>query len=655
MPSLRNRLTAAAVAGAAMLVASAPSYAQTAESAVRALLQGIDASAEWNADFGQITPQGNGVTVSNIRITGAGDENVSIELGNLTVAGYSEPSGGGFRADEITVDLLTVVSDAGEFELANIELVGLGVPDFQSVIFDSERPLVALMQGYSLAAAVELTSGHMDEMVVTQTSEGITSVVTYENFVIGRIADGKLDVTSAGPVTADTPSPEGLVSLSIASIESRDMDIGAIARVLDPSQYENGVGDQVWHTVLGLARYRDMVVEAPGTLVRFSDITVEDFRMRQPASSYIEFFDAAMSNPDMSDEEMAALSQAYLPDILSSVALGRLSIDNLDVEAPDIDLFRLGEFYIDELSAEGIGEVGFGDVEISDEDEGSFALDSFSFGDLRFPPLSLLQQSAGAGSTPPGKAKTSGGAEINPLDLIPTLGFLEIAGVTLDAPEFAGSLERFFVRFGGYVGFVPTGMDAEINDLTVDVDQIEEEEVAAVFEALGYDQILIDVGLDWNWREVDQTLTLRDFSIGIDDVGSVSARLELRGLTREAIENLSEETFLGLEFVSATLTVDDDSITSRAINMQAEQLGITPDQFREQIKGAVPFFLMVLQDAAFQGQIAPTLQAFIDNPGSLTMTLRPKRALPLMELLAAASDAPQRLPSLLSVEIQAAR
>ena len=653
MPSLRNRLTAAALAGAAFFAASAHAQAQTAEDAVRALLQEIDASAEWNADFGQVTPQGGGVTVSNVRITGAGEANVSIELGNLTVTGYSEPAGGGFHADEITVDLLTVVSEAGEFELTDIELVGLGVPDFQSVVFDSERPIVALMQAYSLAAEVELESGGMDTMVVTQTSEGLTSVVTYENFVIGRIAGGKLDVTTAGPVTADTPSPEGLVSFTIASIESRDMDIGAIARVLDPSQYENGVGDQVWHTVLGLARYRDMVLEAPGTLVQFSDITVEDFRMRQPAASFIEFFDAAMSNPDISEEEMAALSQAYLPDILSSMALGRLSIDNLDIEAPDIDLFRLGEFYIDELTAEGIGEVGFGDFVISDEDEGTFSLDTFSFGDLRFPPLSLLQQMGGA-SEGGGKSKVSGGAEVNPMELIPTLGFLELAGVSLDAPQAAASLERFFIRFGGYVGFVPTGMDAEINDITIDITQIEEEEVRAVFEALGYEQIVIDAALDWTWREVDQTLTLRDFSIGIDDVGSVSAELELRGLTREAIENLSEETFLGLEFVSATLTVEDDSITSRAIDMQAQSLGITPDQFRAQLKSAVPFFLMVLQDAAFQGQIAPTLQAFLDTPGSLTMTLRPKRALPLVELLAAAAEAPQRLPSLLSVEIQAA-
>jgi hypothetical protein len=648
-------MTAAVVAGAAIFAASAPAHAQTAESAVRALLQGIDASDEWNADFGQVTPQGNGVTVSDIRITGAGDENVSIELGTLTVAGYTEPSGGGFHADQITVDLLTVVSEAVEVELSNIELAGLGVPDFQSVVFDSTRPVVALMQAYSLAAAVELTSGHMDSMVVTQEAEGITSVVTYQNFALGQIADGKLDVTTAGPVTSETPSPEGLVSFAIAQIESRDIDIGAIARVLDPDQYENGVGDQVWHTVLGLARYRDVEVQGPGTNVRLSDITVEDFRMRQPESSFIEFFDTVMSNPDISEEEMAALSQTYVPDILSSMALGRLSIDNFDVEAPDIDLFRLGEFYIDELTAEGIGEVGFGDLEVSDEEEGSFSMDSFSFGDVRFPPLSLLQQSASAAATPEGKGKTSGGGEINPLSLIPTLGFLEVAGVGLDAPEFAGSLERFFVRFGGYVGFVPTGMDAEVNDLTIDVEQIGEEEIAAIFEQLGYDQILIDVGLDWNWREVDETLTLRNLSIGIDDVGSVAAELELRGLTREGIENLSEETFLGLEFVGATLTVNDDSITSRAINMQAEQLGITPDQFRQQIKGAVPFFLMVLQDAAFQGQIAPTLQAFIDNPGSLTMTLRPKRELPLMELLAAASEAPQRLPSLLSVEIEAAR
>jgi hypothetical protein len=652
MPSLRNRLAAvAAAASAVFFVTAAPSLAQTAEGAVRALLQSIDASEDWNADFGQITPQGRGVTATNIRITGAGEEPVNIEIGTLTVAGYSEPGGGGFRADEITIDLLTVTSDAGDFELENIELVGLGVPSFEDLVFDSDRPLIALMQAYSVAAEVQLESGHIETMTATQTTEGITSVASYEDFTIGQIADGKLDLVSAGPVRSETPSPEGLVSFEIAFIENIDTDLGAIARVLDPSQYENGVGDQVWHTVLGLARYRDMVVDAPGMRLELADVTFEDFRMRQPASSFIEFFDTVMSNPDISEDEMAALSQTYLPDILSSMALGRMSIDNLDIAAPEIELFRLGEFFIDELTAEGIGEVGVGDVQISVPGEGAFAMDTFSFGDVRFPPLSLLQE---AGAAPEGgKGKVSGGAEINPLSLIPTLGFLEVAGVALDTEEFVGSLERFVVRFGGYVGFVPTGMDLNLSDFAIQVDQIEDETMAAIFEDLGYEEILIDLGIDWTWREVDQSLTLHNLSLGIDDVGSVAAELELRGLTREMIENLSEEAFFALEFVSARLTVQDDSITGRAINMQAQRLGITPEQFRGQIRQAIPFFLMVLQDAAFQGQIAPTLQAFIDNPGSVTMTLRPKQPLPLMELLAAASEAPQRLPSLLTVEVEA--
>src|SRR5262245_34975198 len=92
MPSLLKRLTAAAGAVAGLLIAaSAPAHAQTAEGAVRSLIEGIDASDKWTAAAGQFTPSGNGVTASNIRITGEGDSNVSIEIGNLTVTGYSEP------------------------------------------------------------------------------------------------------------------------------------------------------------------------------------------------------------------------------------------------------------------------------------------------------------------------------------------------------------------------------------------------------------------------------------------------------------------------------------------------------------------------------------------------------------------------------------
>jgi hypothetical protein len=63
---------------------------------------------------------------------------------------------------------------------------------------------------------------------------------------------------------------------------------------------------------------------------------------------------------------------------------------------------------------------------------------------------------------------------------------------------------------------------------------------------------------------------------------------------------------------------------------------------------------MALQNADFQQRIAPTLQTFIENPGSLTVTLKPEEPVPVMTVIQTVQQAPQRLPDILAVEVERA-
>jgi hypothetical protein len=85
--------------------------------------------------------------------------------------------------------------------------------------------------------------------------------------------------------------------------------------------------------------------------------------------------------------------------------------------------------------------------------------------------------------------------------------------------------------------------------------------------------------------------------------------------------------------------------------MQAGKLKITPEQFRKQIAGAVPFFLLMLKNSAFQQKIAPALQQFLLNGGAMTLTAKPTRPVPFLQLIETANTSPEKLPDILAVEL----
>jgi hypothetical protein len=82
-------------------------------------------------------------------------------------------------------------------------------------------------------------------------------------------------------------------------------------------------------------------------------------------------------------------------------------------------------------------------------------------------------------------------------------------------------------------------------------------------------------------------------------------------------------------------------------------MGATPEQFVEQISGALPFLLSVVGNQSFQDRIATAATAFLKDPKSLTITAAPGNPVSVMQIFGAASTAPQTLPDVLSVDIQA--
>ena len=134
----------------------------------------------------------------------------------------------------------------------------------------------------------------------------------------------------AGPLKLETPSPEGLVSMTMTSVESRDIDLDAFIHVYSPDAYVNGVGDKVWHQALGFAAYRDIAMEVPGAKITLGEVALEDMKMRQPEESFGEMFDVMIAHPDTPKDKLDEMAVKRLPGILSAFGIGRFGFENLD-------------------------------------------------------------------------------------------------------------------------------------------------------------------------------------------------------------------------------------------------------------------------------------------------------------------------------------
>jgi hypothetical protein len=649
-PSLRLRLLAAGTSAVAM-TASLPALAEEPiETAIRGWVAALDASPNWVAGFAELTyDEGRRLaTVRNLTIRSETlSTKIEISFGTLGVTGYSETSDGGFKALEISADdSKFVVGDLGDVTMRDIHVDNLAVPSFVNFVFDPNRPFTSGVKALAIAAKTSIDSIKIGNIQSTQTAEGQTSRADYGSYELKGMADGKIEQVSVGPVKQEMPSPDGLMTFAIDRIEARKYDLDAVIAVLDPDRYVGGVGDGQWRDVLGLEVYKNFTINVPGAAVRVGSFETENLRARQPKRNFADLIDTLLAKPDMPEEEMGRLVSDNLAGLLGFVGVGAMRLSDLDVTAPEIERFHLGDFHINDMSSDGIGEIGINDLDAAAQDKSSIGAERLAIGDIRFGDLDYLANALRAAET---------GADVNPLPLMPTLGFAEAVNLdVVQAGTKLGAVDRARLDLGAYIGPVPTKITTDIRGLDLDLSQVNDRRARTMLKDLGYERLVADYGFTLAWREADESVKVDGFRLAIKDLATVTLDATLTGLSRQAIEtpeNL-QPALAALLFTQGKLAIEDKSIVERAVGMQAKKMNVEPDKFRQQIAGALPLFLMALRNPGFQAKLAPALQAFIKTPGTMTITANPATPVPVLQLVETAETAPQKLPDLLQVEIK---
>lgn len=598
-----------------------------------------------SADYEAITVTGDTVTITGLTIYDPASDG-GVQFDTITIGGYSELPPTGFAMASFAIDHVIARVEGAVTEMFNFGISNLTVPE-TGAMFDAEAPFTSIIDVFGLVAASSLDRLSIGRIVVTQDQGGLNSVVTYNNYLVVGVDAGRIASVTVGPYFVESPSPDGLFRISIASAQSSGIDLNAITHVFDDANFANGAGDLEWQTLIGHSSYTGIVAEAPDLQVRIRGITLDDLNLRQPNQPVGALIDMLLVGTDLPPIEVEEMIGDRMLDFFTPYEIGHFAIEGLDIYSHDIARFHIGDFHIDNLSADGLGELGFGDVDLILEDIGALRIDSFAVGDIVMPPHDVMRAAIRA---------AVGGEEPDPLAFIPTVGYLDLAGFEFGAPgQIPFAVDRAQLLFGGYVGPTPTGYRLEVQGFAAPLTLLDDE-FSRLLMQLGYSEAKGDFTLDIAWNEQTETLALNDLYLALQGAGSIRANLSLVGITREMLENPEAMATLApeqLRLGGAQLLVTDETVANRLFAWTAEGTNTPAEQYRDEFIRGLPFLLSVMMDRDLAAQISPALQQFLRTPGTLSLTVAPAEPVPFAEIIDTLTRAPTDLLQLLGVTMVA--
>ncbi len=542
-----------------------------------------------------------------------------------------------------------------------------------------EKPGHAKENGNSLhrrierfaAARISTPEVTFTQSVATTEQKTVYKKVALSGIAAGRIARYSID-NSGYDIKMQLPDSDGAMKdkhmvVSTGVIAGENIDVAYLARLYTDKA---GPEDKKAKPLYGPLSVKTVSFSDGAGHFSYDEIRSDGFTARMPSEPLLETLKALTTtqNPDELSPEARQALFARVLSILDMVGKSNMQLIGFKVDAPDEKEGAAGKRVkatIDRIDMQ------------MDSRKLDFGLNGMSIGD-------------GDGKIEVAEASLNGFdwsstikgiSEIIALDktqietfqfnrLIPELGRVRVGGINVDmaAPEkpeeettgtperIKFSLKNFEMGLTKPFNGIPTDIEIRQDELTLPIPADSEEEVFVEARKLGLETLAFSYGLAAGWDEPNSNLVIRDISLSSKDFGSVNFAGLVSGFTEEFFSfdvNRAQAALFGLAGREVKLTIKDEGLMAKAIELYALQNDMTEDQVRATL--TLVASMMLPQVAAEQPKLQNAVEAlvqFISNPGTLTVTVKSTGAngLGIFDLVAA-SDNPMRL--LDKVDIQA--
>ena len=218
--------------------------------------------------------------------------------------------------------------------------------------------------------------------------------------------------------------------------------------------------------------------------------------------------------------------------------------------------------------------------------------------------------------------------------------------------------------------------DVKVNGIKGDLSLVEDPQARDTIQQLGITSLDGKISMEGSWALEDGTLEVTDYSFDFAKVGKLNVLFSISGYTLDFIKSLNETTktmaadpnnqeaqqaaglaMLGLmqqlTFNSAEIRFDDAGITKKGLEVAAKKQNTTAAQLTQMLKAMTPMMLAQANVPELQNMVTTAVNAYLDKPGSLTITAEPENGVPFPMIMGAAMGAPNTLPKVLGVTVKA--
>ena len=226
-------------------------------------------------------------------------------------------------------------------------------------------------------------------------------------------------------------------------------------------------------------------------------------------------------------------------------------------------------------------------------------------------------------------------------------------GGTADAPVL--TIEELDTIVSINDNNIPVKGDVSLNGLVVHMDRLSKTRVKNAFADLGYEQLKISLKAKGSYTPEDKLLSVEQFVLSGEDSGTLSITADIGGIPESFMASpLDPRTIIATASIGKLLIdFQDHSITNRVLGLQAKKMGVAPEALAAQLSGALPFFLIALQNEAFQKQVAEAVTSYLSDPKSFAITVNPEKPTPFIQIFAALTSAPGTVVDLLGLNLTA--
>ena len=546
----------------------------------------------------------------------------------------------------------------GEFKIALARPIGS--------VMDYIRPLILEPRYGKYSTEGYTTKQDSGDGTVKETTEwGPMTMTDVANGKIGSVElayqkgtmDFMMPKSEAASGDNDDFIPEG-IAFEIGKTIYEGYNLGALWSVLDPNAPKLTEPTSILKSV----EMGPVKVTSPNFLsITAGPSTQKDFLVSPVENYIVPYFDdmvARKIEPDKlpKDEQEEVIKAAFelfrgfsMGVSEASEIKGQVIVPAGDMKGQSVD-FNLDKIRFANLNANGIEEFSLAGVAYKGPPAVEFSLGRFALENLEFPDYNHLMAviSANLKGVKPSAADSIKMAP-NALELVvENLDFKDARANAVSATQVRTAIDRKGLA-------VPAYINTKVDNLTVSKSMIQHPLALALLGQLGLDSVTLNEEITLAWNSDNQTLNLDPLTIELADIAKLSGAVGFGGIMRDYLDNpeQAQAAMATGTVLPSTLTLTNLGGVNEIINLAGGMTGMGPEQIRSFAQSQVQGMLGAFTKPDFAAMVASNVKTFLTDPQTLKIVLQPAAAVPVAQIIGAATTAPHTLPDILNIGVSA--